>query len=263
MSSAGRVFQAGRRVRAGDVDPCGRLRLDALARYLQDVSNDDTDDARLADPMGWVVRRTVIEQRHPARLGERLELVTFCSGYGSRWAERRVSILGDRDASIDAATAWVHVDATGRPKALPAEFHALYDAAAGGRLVNARQTHVPLVPGAPGVEQFEWHPRATDLDVLDHVNNSVAWAVVEQLRTRLLRAVGTPRGSSADPLALPFRAEVEFRDAIDREAVDEPEPLVAVHRSMGGVHELTLWSSDRAAVHVTARLQPLGESTRP
>ena len=123
--SVGRVFQAGRRVRGGDVDPCGHLRLDALACYLQDVSSDDTDDARLPDAMGWVVRRTVIEQRHPAQLGEGLELATFCSGYGSRWAERRVSILGDRGALVDAATVWVHVDAAGRPKALPAEFHAL------------------------------------------------------------------------------------------------------------------------------------------
>ena len=40
----GRVFRSGRRVRLSDADPTGRLRLDACARYLQDVGNDDTAD---------------------------------------------------------------------------------------------------------------------------------------------------------------------------------------------------------------------------
>ena len=40
----GRVYTASRRVRLGDADPGGRLRLDAIARYVQDVSDDDTRD---------------------------------------------------------------------------------------------------------------------------------------------------------------------------------------------------------------------------
>lgn len=261
VPALGRVFRSGRRVRGGDVDPCGHLRLDALARYLQDVSGDDTDDARLPDPMAWVVRRTVVEQRSPARQGERLELATFCSGYGSRWAERRVSILGV-DALIDAVTVWVHVDQGGRPKKLPPEFHALYDSAAGGRLVNTRQTHDPIDPSREDVERFDWFPRATDLDVLDHVNNSIAWAVVEQLRARLVSVAGASRGSDGDSLARPFRAEVEFRDAVDRGAVDGGQPLVAVHRTEGEVTDLTLWSADQTTVHVTARLRPLSDTHR-
>jgi len=256
----GRVFQAGRRVRGGDVDPRGNLRLDALARYLQDVAGDDTDDARLPDPMAWVVRRTVVEQRRPARQGERLELATFCSGYGSRWAERRVSILGD-EALIEAVSVWVHVDPAGRPKHLPAEFHALYDSAAGGRRVNTRQTHDPLDPAGDDVATFEWSPRATDLDALDHVNNSVAWAVVEQVRAQRLHRAGSARGSSEDLLAGAFRAEVEYRDAIDRAAVDGGAPLVVAHRTGVDVTDLTVWSADRASVHVTARVRPLVDRT--
>jgi acyl-ACP thioesterase len=254
----GRVFQAGRRVRGGDVDPCGRLRLDALARYLQDVASDDTDDAGLPDPMAWVVRRTVVEQRRPARQGERLELATFCSGYGSRWAERRVSILGD-EALLDAVSVWVHVDAAGRPTHLPAEFHALYDAAAGGRRVNTRQTHEPLDPDDGAVALLEWSPRATDLDALDHVNNSVAWAVVEQVRARRLHDAGAGRGSAEDLLAGPFRAEVEYRDAIDRGAVDRATPLVVAHRTCDAATDVTVWSADRTTVHVTAKVLPLDD----
>jgi acyl-ACP thioesterase len=252
----GRVFQAGRRVRGGDVDPCGHLRLDALARYLQDVASDDTDDAHLPDPMGWVVRRTVVEQRRPARQGERLELATFCSGFGSRWAERRVSILGV-EALIDTVSVWVHVDASGRPKQLPKEFHALYDSAAGGRLVNTRQTHDPIEPSAVDGQRFDWYPRATDLDALDHVNNTIAWAVLEQLRSARLRGAESSGGAEHDILAGPFRAEVEYRDAVDRSEVDSGRPLVVVHRTEGDITDLTLWSADLTSVHVTARVRPL------
>ena len=57
---AGRTFVGSRRVRLGDCSPGGRIRLDAIARYLQDLSDDDTRDAGLAQ-MTWGVRRTVIE----------------------------------------------------------------------------------------------------------------------------------------------------------------------------------------------------------
>jgi acyl-ACP thioesterase len=266
VPAQGRVFRSGRRVRLGDVDPLGRLRLDALARYLQDVSGDDTDDSGLPDAQDWVVRRTVVEQRRAAVLGERLELATFCSGYGSRWAERRVSILGEGGAVVDAVTVWVHVDpATGRPKALSEAFHALYDAAAGGREVLARQVHDPLAVGTDGVATFAWQPRAADLDILDHANNAVAWAILEELRNRVLVDAEAPRGGPDDLLAHDFRAEVEFRDAVDRSAVVAGEPLVVAHDldREGGGHRLTLWSADGAVVHLTATLRPLGESSRP
>ena len=53
----GRRFTAERPVRWGDTDRHGRLRLDALARFLQDVANDDTRDAgfdeAVLDPRGF------------------------------------------------------------------------------------------------------------------------------------------------------------------------------------------------------------------
>ena len=63
LPDVGRRFSPCRRVRLGDASPGGRLRLDAVARYLQDVANDDAEDAGLANPASWVVRRTTIEVR--------------------------------------------------------------------------------------------------------------------------------------------------------------------------------------------------------
>ena len=199
----GRVFERRRRVRLGDASPGGRLRFDALARYLQDVSNDDTRDAALDNEMGWVVRRIAIVVDPSAVFGEELTLRTFCSGTGARWAERRVSVTGDRGAAIEAATLWVHVDnRTGRPAVLTPEFHAVFTPTAAGRTVRARLEHDDPPPAALAGAR-SWPTRVVDFDVLGHMNNAAYWATVEEelLRKRDLRA--------------PLRAEFEFRSAVE------------------------------------------------
>jgi len=71
----GRVYLAQRRVRANDVDTGRRLRLDGVARYLQDIAFDDLADAGFAQvhPL-WVLRRTVVDVLRPARFHEDVRL---------------------------------------------------------------------------------------------------------------------------------------------------------------------------------------------
>jgi acyl-ACP thioesterase len=231
----GRVFRRERRVRLGDASPGGRLRLDALARYLQDVSNDDTRDAGLDDEMGWVVRRTVVEVRQFPVFGEVLELATFCGGTGSRWAERRVAVTGDQGGAVEAATLWVHLDAVGRPRVLPQQFHDLFGEAAGGRMVRARLHHGDVEPGG---SVRAWPLRFCDFDVLGHVNNAASWEAVEELLAdrRHLRA--------------PLRAELEFRTAVEQGAALR---LVA-HDTPGA---LAAWLVDGEVVATSARVRSL------
>jgi len=222
VPSAGRVYRARRRVRLGDVDPSGRLRLDALARYLQDVSNDDTHDAGLGDAGVWVVRRTVLAVHAWPRPREELELATFCSGVGLRWAERRISVVGEAGGHVEAATLWIHLDDAGtRPARLPASFHAVYDEAAGGRSVTPRLTH-----GEPG-DGVTWRPwplRATDFDPMRHVNNAAYWAAAEELL-------------ADGPVPGALRAEMEFRRAIEPgEAV-----VLGVRRGGGEGLDVAAW----------------------
>ena len=254
----GRVFRSERRVRLGDVDPLGRLRLDACARYLQDVATDDSDDLGQLVTQAWVVRRTVIEQRRAAQIDERLALSTYCTGLGSRWAERRVAMVGSGGAQIDAVTLWVHLDPeSGRPKTLPDEFRATYSVPSAGREVSARQLHDPVGSDAESATSFGWLPRATDLDVLDHVNNAIAWSVVEQVRASIAFANGWARGDDRDMFARPFRAEVEFRDATSRTVVDSGEILRVVHRRDEDHTMITLWSADQSTAFMTAKVSPL------
>jgi acyl-ACP thioesterase len=200
----GRVFSRQRQVRLGDVDQRGQLRLDAIARYLQDVATDDTADAGLdtdGPASSWVVRRTMIDVARAAGLDEPLELHTFCSGTGRCWAERRTTIDGRRGASIEAVSLWIRIDATsGRPVGLGERFTELYGATAGGRQVSPR-LQLPAPPEL--TNQRPWAIRAVDLDPLRHVNNAVHWAIVEESLTARSR-----RG----------RAEIEYLRPIEADA---------------------------------------------
>ena len=145
QSPIGRSFRAHGRVRLGDVSPGGRLRCDAMVRYLQDVSDDDTREVGL-DGMTWVVRRTVLDVVAFPRYLEPFELVTWCAGLGSRWAERRTSLIGADGGRIEAATLWVSVDAqSGRPSRPSTEFLSVFGPSAQGREVSSKLTLVSVV----------------------------------------------------------------------------------------------------------------------
>jgi acyl-ACP thioesterase len=236
--TSGRVFRGSRRVRLGDVDLDGRLRLDAVARYLQDVSNDDTRDAALADDGSWVVRRTeVVVAAKVPRLGERVELATWCGGTGSRWAERRVSVMGARGSRVEAASLWVHVDLRSMvPKRLPASFLSLYGEAAGGRTVGSKLTLPAAPPEGAAVVRRPWPLRRTDFDVLGHVNNAAYWAAVEEVV-----------GERPELVTAPHRAVVEFARAIEPGADVE---LVVAHDEAS----VSLWLQVAGTTHAAATL---------
>lgn len=180
----GRVFEAGRRVRLGDISPDGKVRFDALARYLQDIARDDSADAEYPDPMAWVVRRTLIEASHFPRFQEWLELSTWCSGFGSRWAERSTEIRGDRGSVVHAVSVWVHVNpGSGMPMKLSDMFHRTWGASAAGRRVSARLV-LPQEP-SPQSKRLNWTLRVSDLDVMNHMNNAAHWSALVEAAARL------------------------------------------------------------------------------
>lgn len=184
---AGRRFTAERKVRLGDVDPSGRLRLDALTRYCQDVSNDDTTDAGLDDVPPWVVRWTVVDELVPAGLADQLTFTTFCSAVGGRWAERRLDVVDGRGrTAYQVATLWVCVDGrTGQPHSLTEQFTLIYQESAAGRKVSARLQNPKLADvdsgeTAAAKPDVQWRLRRADFDTWGHVNNAAYWAAVEE-----------------------------------------------------------------------------------
>ena len=99
-----------------DCAPSGRVRLDALARWLQDVAYADVLDAGLESVAVWVVRRTRIRVNRWPQFAERFAVTTFCSGLGRMWAERRTDVTrpGAGAPDVEAVSLWVHLDAERR-----------------------------------------------------------------------------------------------------------------------------------------------------
>ena len=228
LPQRGRTWTAEQAVRLGDVTPRGRLRLDAAARYLQDVANDDAMEANLDGAMAWVVRRTTLHVHTFPTFRERLELTTFCSGTGSHWAERRTSMRTVEGGHLEAAAVWVHVNqTTGRPVKIGPGFEETYGEAAQGRRVRARLHHSD--PTEAQISSSALFPlRFSDFDLLGHVNNAILLAIVEDqlAKRRELRA--------------PLWAEVEYRATLQRDSV----VAVAVAEE---ANSFRLWVLDRNA----------------
>jgi acyl-ACP thioesterase len=184
-----------------------------LARYLQDVAADDVDDAGITG--AWVLRRNALRVGDLPRFRDVVELETFCSGYGGRWAERRTTVRVDGDARVESVALWVYVDTRGRPVPLEEWFFDLYGSAANGRRVSGR---LRLSSPPNDAVRRDWAVRRTDLDVLGHVNNAIAWAAVEDELARDDRFAGARIGS----------AEMEYRAPVDAgdvcEVVSTPTP---------------------------------------
>ena len=203
-----------RRVRLGDASPGGRLRLDALARYLQDVSNDDTRDAGLDDD-GWVVRRTALRGRaHP---GDGRGAGAADVLQRDRWAVGRAA--GPRPRRPGRRSRGGEPVGARRPGHGPA---GAARAAGSSSSTARRRAGARCGLGCPTrtrrsvAAARRWPLRATDFDVMGHMNNAAYWAAVEEelRRRRELRA--------------PLGAEVEFRAAIEPD--DEVDIVTAGRR---------------------------------
>jgi acyl-ACP thioesterase len=194
----GRSYHASRRVRLGDVTPTGRVRLDAVARYLQDVAGDDVDDAGISGEAAWVVRRTSLEVLDRPKYEDRLDLVTWCSGTGAAWAERRTTISLAGRPVVEASSLWACMDPVAmRPKPLDDRFFSVYHQTPQTRTVPSR-LRLPAHPPA-GAVPARWPLRRADFDVLGHVNNAAAWVAVEE---------------QVPPERPVVRAQVEYRQAM-------------------------------------------------
>jgi acyl-ACP thioesterase len=211
VASVGRVFERPVHVGLADAAPSGRVRMDAIARWVQDLAYADVVDAGVADQSLWVVRRMRIRAERFPRFGEDVRGLTFCSGAGRLWAERRVT-FESASGFVEVAGVWVHLDPQSRqPVPLPDSVDRLYAESAQGRKVKARLRH----PNPGGDEPHApWFFRATDADLAEHVNNAAYWEPLEEALAE-----------GAEPPSLD--AEVEFREPA------QPGPALLVRGNDG------------------------------
>jgi acyl-ACP thioesterase len=198
---SGRTFRVGYRIRLSDADASGRLRLDAVARYLQDAAIDDVSETNWGAPEHlWVLRAVRIDVLVPFLDDGEVEIVTWGSSFSSLAAGRRWSLTGDAGGAIEVDSTWIHLGPDARPARIGSGFDD-YAEAAQGRVASTKLTlPAPPIDGT----RVAWPLRATDVDRMGHVNNAAYWAAIEH------RLVGR-----APDLRRPHGARLDYRHPVD------------------------------------------------
>ncbi|MBB3037670.1 acyl-[acyl-carrier-protein] thioesterase [Hoyosella altamirensis] len=235
----GHVFTTNWPMRAGDVDKNWRLRLDGIARYLQDAGFDHLDavDARAEHP-AWVVRRSVIDVIQPPEFPSLVHINRWCSGLSSRWCSMRVRMTTDDGGLVETEGFWINFNAeTLRPARITDRFEKLLS----GTALTSRLRWQQWISDSPGPDDAvtPFPLRSTDIDVMAHVNNAMYLQAVDAaLRTR------------------PELHEVPTRTVIEYLVPIAPDDDVLL-RTRHGEKDLTIWFTVGGKVHAQAMVLPL------
>ena len=176
-----------------DLDAFGELRSTTLLRLLQEAatraSTDAGFDSAYYDRTGgmWIVRRTQLSMASPARYGDLLDVRTWITDFRRVRSQRAYEVRSGERLVARAFSDWVFVDLRGRPRRIPAEWHAAFGVA---------ETHAPtrmsFPAAAPPDRALTFHRRIElhELDALRHVNNSNYVAYIEQAMQDAAEAAG-------------------------------------------------------------------------
>jgi acyl-ACP thioesterase len=193
------VFDREWPLRVGDIDRVGRLRFDAATRHIQDIGSDQLRELGFEEthPL-WIVRRTMIDLIRPIEFQDMLRMRRWCSGTSNRWCEMRVRIDGRKGGLMESEAFWININRETQGPARISE-----DFLAGLRRttdVDRLRWKAYLKAGGrdDASEVREYPVRVSDIDLFDHMNNSVYWTVVEDYL-----------GSYPELLAAPVRVTIE------------------------------------------------------
>lgn len=174
------VFDIEWPLRVADTDREGRLRFDAATRHIQDVGSDQLRELGYEEthPL-WIVRRTMIDMLGPIHFKDTLRLRRWCSGTSNRWCEMRVRIDGRKGGRIESEAFWININReTQGPARISDDFIAGLQ-----RTTDVNRLRWKAYLAAGGREDADhirdYPVRVSDIDIFDHMNNSVYWSVVE------------------------------------------------------------------------------------
>ena len=175
------VFDRQWPLRPADVDRLGRLRMDAAVRHIMDVGQDHLREYGHNDthPL-WIVRRTMVDMIRPIEFQDTLRLRRWCSGTSNRWCEMRVRIDGRKGGLVETEAFWINFSReTQGPARIADDF---MESLMKTTDVNRLRWKSYVVAGSreDAAEIREFPIRVSDIDLFDHVNNSVYWKVVEE-----------------------------------------------------------------------------------
>ncbi|MGB3602109.1 MAG: acyl-ACP thioesterase domain-containing protein [Gordonia sp. (in: high G+C Gram-positive bacteria)] len=230
-------YTADYRVRTGDIDQEMRVRLDAVARYLQDIANDNIAALPFyeTDPF-WIIRRTVIDVLEPITWPSDFTAERWCSALSTRWTNMRVRINAVSETNrfnsemrpnghIETEAFWINMTESGLPARISDLAMETLEPMTDEHRLKWKAMNPGKAPAAADVDlpDREHVLRITDFDPFKHLNNAAYFEAVED------ELVDHP-----DLIAKPHRAVIEYLRAI------QPGMQVTIRRQRIG-DTLLMW----------------------
>lgn len=106
-------FSQTRTISEADLDDMAHVNNVVYLQFLQEVAIlhwDSLAPQEIRDQVKWVVRKHEIEYLYPARLHDRIELVTWVSSASGVSSERCYEIRLEGKTIVKARTLWIAVD---------------------------------------------------------------------------------------------------------------------------------------------------------
>ncbi|MGV0836673.1 acyl-ACP thioesterase domain-containing protein [Mycolicibacterium thermoresistibile] len=206
------VFDVQWPLRVADIDREGRLRFDAATRHIQDIGQDHLRELGFEEthPL-WIVRRTMIDLIRPIEFQDMLRLRRWCSGTSNRWCEMRVRIDGRKGGLMESEAFWININReTQGPARISDDFIAGLQRTTS---VDRLRWKAYLKPGSreDATQIQEFPVRASDIDLFDHMNNSVYWSVIEDYLSTVPELLRAPLRVTIEhdaPVALGDKLEI-------------------------------------------------------
>lgn len=204
-----RVFDAEYRIRVDDVDPTMTVRLDGIARFLQDIAIDmmEQSDYGQTSPF-WIVRRTIVDVVEPITWPGDVTVRRWCSAASTRWVNMRQQVIGRPDTNafnpdtrspglVETESFSIHVTRDGRPARIDDAVLDNWSAGVTELRLRWRSMNVTEIPDS--AEETVYPLRPSDFDMFEHMNNATYWFAVEQYLRQWPEVVDGP-----------FRAVIEY-----------------------------------------------------
>ena len=208
-----RFFETDFRVRTDDVDQEMRVRLDAIARYLQDAANDNLAATEFAETAPyWIVRRTIIDVLEPITWPSDFHVERWCGASSTRWTNMRVRLTAESQTNrfnpeprpnghVETEAFWINVNEQGMPSRITDSALELLNSMTDEHRLRWKAMNPEKAPAAGEVDlpDREHVLRVTDFDPFRHLNNAAYLEAVEDELT-----------GHTDLIDVPHRAIVEY-----------------------------------------------------
>ncbi|KUI28424.1 acyl-[acyl-carrier-protein] thioesterase [Mycobacterium sp. GA-2829] len=200
--SAGYVYRTDWPVSTGDIGDQLQLRLDGVARYIQEVGAENLMDAGEAEEHPhWLVQRTVIDVIEPIEWPNEVSFSRWCSALSTRWCTMRVDLVGSEGGRIETEGFWIAInEKTLTPQRVS---DSLIEKFASTTEEHRLRWRPWLSDPAETDATMPFALRRTDIDLFEHVTNTAYWHAIHEVMAE-----------APEVCRPPYRAVVEYRRPI-------------------------------------------------